>query len=387
MNIMMVHLRNIGGVAGGLERVLCQFANEMSRRGHTVSIVIYDNSGEKPYYTVDDNVQLFNIYERRREPEQIPILIKIGREWARCRGRVEAWYERYRDPFIIPSLREVYHEFHPDVILNQYYTSSGFVYASKPDCPVINMLHNEPQRVLHNASERERTGIANSSLVQVLLPCFMEYMKKELPGTPCVWVPNIVSPVSQSVDLSVERQRYTILHVGRLAKSHKRQHLLIEAFARIADRFPQWDVQFWGDGNQDYKKELSHLISKNHLEKRVFLCGTTHDVLHKYLEADLFAFPSASEGFGLALTEAMSVGLPVVAYRSCPACADLIQDERTGLLADDGVDSLAQVLSTLMSDRALRIRLGKNAKEDMKKFSPDKIWNRWENILHSTISK
>lgn len=46
MNIMMVHLRNIGGVAGGLERVLCQFANEMSRRGHTVSIVIYDNSGE-----------------------------------------------------------------------------------------------------------------------------------------------------------------------------------------------------------------------------------------------------------------------------------------------------------------------------------------------------
>lgn len=118
MNIMMVHLRNIGGIAGGLEKVLCQFSNEMARRGHTVSVVIYDDSGKDPYYSLKSGVRLINIYERRHEPKKMSFLNKTARELSRLRGHVEAWYEQYRDPFILPSLQEVYHECRPDVILN-----------------------------------------------------------------------------------------------------------------------------------------------------------------------------------------------------------------------------------------------------------------------------
>lgn len=42
MKIVMAHFRDISGVSGGLERVLCNFSNEMSKRGHDVHILTYD---------------------------------------------------------------------------------------------------------------------------------------------------------------------------------------------------------------------------------------------------------------------------------------------------------------------------------------------------------
>lgn len=383
---MFVHLRNIGGVAGGLEKVVCQFANEMVSRGHAAAIVIYDDSGKPPYYRLDERVKLINIWERRSEPPRMGFITKLSREWARCRGQVEAWYEAYRDPYILPSLREVYEEFRPDVILNQYYTSSGFVYASKPGCPVINMFHSEPQRILTSLSPRELQGIEHSEMVQVLLPSFKNYVKEKLPKNDCICIPNIVYPTEEKSDLFLKKKWYTILDVGRLNKEYKRPHLLIMAFAAIADKYPNWKVEFWGDGNGSYKRELQQLIDKEKLRGRVFLCGPTHDVLHKYINSDLFVFPSASEGFGLAMTEAMSAGLPVVGYRSCQACADIIKDGKNGLLAEDGIMGLAEKLDILMGNQKMRIEMGHCARKDMERFAPEKIWNQWEKVLASVVS-
>lgn len=387
MNIMMIHLRNIGGVAGGLEKVMCQFSNEMNRRGHGVTMVIYDNSGKPPYYSLDKNVRLINLYDRRHEPRHMRMRSKLEREWARARGKVESWYETYRDPYILPSLQEVYQECRPDVILNQYYSSIGFIYASHPDCPVIQMLHNEPARIIKKTSKRERDGLAHCALIQVLLPGFVKEVKKHFPEIPCVNVPNVVYPSEQASDLASHSAPYTILHVGRLDRNHKQQHILIEAFARIAHDFPEWRVEFWGDGKAEYKEELVHLISANHLETQVKLCGATHHISEKYVYADVFAFPSAYEGWGLALTEAMSAGLPVVAFRSCQACADLVTHEQTGLLSEDGVDAFSDQLARIMKDRDLRIRLGRQARKEMEKYTPDRVWNQWEDILQKIVAE
>lgn len=82
--------------------------------------------------------------------------------------------------------------------------------------------------------------------------------------------------------------------------------------------------------NQDYEKELRRLISELHLDSRVFLCGTTSNVMSVLCEADIFAFPSAYEGFPLALTEAMSIGLPSVGFRSANAVNELIHHNVNG---------------------------------------------------------
>jgi len=108
-------------------------------------------------------------------------------------------------------------------------------------------------------------------------------------------------------------------------------------------------------------------------------------VLSKYLTADIFAFPSAFEGFGLSMAEAMSAGLPVVAYKTCPAVNELITDGEDGFLMDDGVEPLAEGLRRLMHDQSLRVDMGKKAHAAMKKYSPFTVWKQWENLLNRAV--
>ena len=105
------------------------------------------------------------------------------------------------------------------------------------------------------------------------------------------------------------------------------------------------------------------------------------------LQGDIFAFPSAYEGFGLTLAEAMSVGLPGIGYKNCSAVNEIIKDGENGLLADDGVDSLAEKMRQLMSSSSLRQQLGETAHESMKQYSAENIWGQWEKLIKEVILK
>ena len=104
-------------------------------------------------------------------------------------------------------------------------------------------------------------------------------------------------------------------------------------------------------------------------------------------KGDIFAFPSAYEGFSLALGEAMSMGLPSIAFKSCISANGMIDNEKTGILCEDGVDEFKKGLIYLMNDSILRHNLGYCARLSMKKFSPEAIWCQWERLLEDSIMK
>ena len=173
-----------------------------------------------------------------------------------------------------------------------------------------------------------------------------------------------------------------------MSRGQKRQHLLIESFAKIARKYPQWKVELWGEeqNSNQYTMYLTSLIIKYHLESQVFLRGNAKNVIDIYKKADIFAFPSAFEGFGLAMTEAMSAGLAVIAFQSCPAVNELIQSGRNGLLVKDGVKALSEGLEYLMTNREKRLAFGKQAQQDMKKYAAKEIWDQWEKIMIEVVS-
>lgn len=178
--------------------------------------------------------------------------------------------------------------------------------------------------------------------------------------------------------------------MARLTRNQKRPHLLIEAFSRLADKYPEWRVQFWGsepDGKTVYTRELQKLIETKGLENQVTLCGNTSDVLSKYVNADIIVLPSAYEGFGLALAEGMSAGLPGVGFRNCMGVNEIIEDGRTGYLVGEGDEELAGGLSRLMENQNLRVTMGKAAHEAMKQYAPEKIWSAWDNLLNQVVRK
>lgn len=157
----------------------------------------------------------------------------------------------------------------------------------------------------------------------------------------------------------------------------------------MAKDYPDWRVELWGGGNDSgasYAKELREQIRKYYLENQVFLKGESTHIINQYKKSDIFCFPSAYEGFPLAMTEAMSSGLPVVGFKSCTAVVDLIDDGRTGVLVDDGAESFAKGMKILMDSREKREKMGAQAREAMKGYAPEAIWNMWEKLLNEVVS-
>ena len=127
-------------------------------------------------------------------------------------------------------------------------------------------------------------------------------------------------------------------------------------------------------------------ISKAGLENRITLNGTTNDVEHVLAGGDLFVFPSAYEGFGLTPAEAMSKGLPVIAYASCPAVNELVKDGVTGyLVKDGGAAPLEGKMRLLMENQELRAKLGEQAHEAMQCYAPNAIWDAWEGLIKEVL--
>lgn len=245
--------------------------------------------------------------------------------------------------------------------------------------PVISMLHNDPDEIFCGSPAEERKALEKSVAIQVLLPSFISKAKKYLHYDHFIAIPNAVNAPSVTVDHLAKKDKYTVTCVGRLTGRTKRQHLLIEAFARLAKDHPDWQVKLWGDTyDKPYVASLRSKIKKYGLEKQVFLCGTTKDMDAVWKETDIFAFPSHHEGFPLALSEALSCGIPAVGYRSCPAVNELIQSGKTGLLVEEGASALAEGLKKLMESPVLRERFGKNAQMAAEMYRPEIVWGKWE---------
>lgn len=90
------------------------------------------------------------------------------------------------------------------------------------------------------------------------------------------------------------------------------------------------------------------------------------------------------------MTEAMSAGLPVVAYESCSSANHIILNEVNGILVKDGVEGLAERLRRLMVSKELRYKIGGKAHnsmkkyDSMKKYAPDNVWSQWESLIQKT---
>jgi glycosyltransferase involved in cell wall biosynthesis len=110
-----------------------------------------------------------------------------------------------------------------------------------------------------------------------------------------------------------------------------------------------------GDG--PLRPALEAQIKESALADRVFLLGARADVSACLSAADVFLFPSAHEGLGIAALEAMRAGLPVVAYSVGPI-PEVVIDGETGLLVDPGnAAGLAAAVERLL-EPSLRLRLG-----------------------------
>jgi glycosyltransferase involved in cell wall biosynthesis len=162
--------------------------------------------------------------------------------------------------------------------------------------------------------------------------------------------------------------------------------LLVEAFNRIHRRYPDWHLVIFGNGME--RANLERQVAGLGLGGRIHLPGAVSSPRRLLSEADLFVLSSRFEGFPNALLEAMVCGLAVVSF-DCPSGPrDIIRDGKDGLLVPrEDVSALANAMSVLMSDAAVRQRLGVSAREVAQRFSLERIAGLWEVLLGAAAQR
>lgn len=159
----------------------------------------------------------------------------------------------------------------------------------------------------------------------------------------------------------VAARKPVILNVGHIAY-RKGQEVLVEAFLKVAARYPEWTLQLAGYASNDGAAErIGQMAARQNCTARVQLLGQRDDAFNLMREASIYVQPSREEALGLALQEAMFYGCPAIGSR-IGGIPELIDDQRDGFLFASGdAAQLAQQLELLMREETQRQSWGKAA--------------------------
>lgn len=191
----------------------------------------------------------------------------------------------------------------------------------------------------------------------------------------------IGNPIREIEINSTIKKEDIILSVGRLIIS-KHHDELIHIFSKI--EAPDWKLVIVGDDalKQKNKEKLERLTRDLGIEDRVELTGKRLDVETFYNRAKIFAFTSSSEGFPNVIGEAMSAGLPVVAYDCIAGPSDLVEHEKTGFLVKlHDTKAFQKALEKLIIDENLRTEFGQAGKKKIREFSVSEIDQKYEKTI------
>jgi len=182
-----------------------------------------------------------------------------------------------------------------------------------------------------------------------------------------------------------ELRTSTVISVGRYT-DQKGFDLLIQSWAAIDENIRQaWQLKIIGP-NGSAKPDLVRQIEMLGINN-VVLADTCENMAAEYDNADVYVMSSRYEGFGLTLIEAMSSGLPVVAF-DCPMGPGEIIDNQYGIIVEkENTSALSEAISQLITDKALRYNLSEQSLLRAKDFSEQSIADEWQSTLINFIEK
>ncbi|MFF3314083.1 glycosyltransferase [Streptomyces sp. NPDC003035] len=200
-------------------------------------------------------------------------------------------------------------------------------------------------------------------------------------GTVFQAIPNATTGTFMRADVGASR---IVTSSGRFV-DWKRFDLLINAFAQLGTKHPDWTLRIYGSGVE--KANLRKLIDDLGANERIQLMGHTTYLREELAKAALHTSTSTDETFGLTIVEAMTCGVPVLSTAGPHGPSEIIDDGVNGALSPVGdVDAFAKSLDWLMGDADLRVRLGANALEKSRVYSPEAQAETYEGFLTQLLS-
>ena len=338
---------------GGAERVMINLADYFSRQGYkTILVTSFRDTWE---YTVPNAVKRITLEEH--EIKQSKLKRNITR---------------------IKRLRKLCKDEKPDILVSFMAEPNFRAILATWGLPVKNLIS------VRNDPDKEYAGRVGHIVGKYLLP-FADgcvFQTKEAKN----WFPKRLQKKSRIIYNAVKEDFYhverhpvpgEIVTCGRL-EEQKNHALLIAAFSKVVERYPEARLKIYGVGSLCGK--LQKQIDALGLHEKAFLMGATNHV-EKVLEtADVFVLSSDFEGMPNALMEAMAAGVPCIST-DCPCGGprELFGDEMAVYLTSiNNSSELAKRLNAFYClNESERAQVEKKIKKRSKLFMPDLVNLAW----------
>ena len=290
------------------------------------------------------------------------------------------------------ELHNVINIFNPDVVVlaSDWQKLINSVVDAAGTIPVIAEFHNAYDYIMRKVGVSENSikkytsrwysmrtlkGLRRCAKMVVLTESDARCWRQHFDNV-CV-IPNPVTIYPDVVD-DIPKDNGRIIFVGRF-NHEKRIDRLVSAFSLIAEKYPQWHVDIFGEGNE--KQLIADKIQECHLEGRVIIHDPTNAIFDEYKRSEMLVLCSEHEARPLVLVEAMACGVPCVSM-DCPyGPREIITDGVTGLLALDGdIEDLARKIEWMIVHEDERKKMGRSAREDAAKYKMAVIMQDWEKL-------
>jgi glycosyltransferase involved in cell wall biosynthesis len=355
---------------GGVGRWQTRMARLFAERGHRVTVIGIAPAEVPMDLGADPPFRTLTLY-RRRPPNRRRPRLPAGLDPAvrRQEAHVRAAAEQMSRLFRTARPGAV-------IIVTQVWAMEWVALADTAGHPVIGMSHESFEacrrssrfaRVLKYYKDVDRMLALTQEDADLWVDEGLNnvgFMPNPLPVTP-----GAPSP----------RTDKAVTGIGRLSHD-KGVDLLLDVWAEAAPRQPGWILRVYGAGDQE--AALRQRCTELGLDDSVEWAGRTDDVTGALRRSSVFVLSSRAEGFPLVLLEAMACGVPCAAFDCSPGVREIVTDGQDGLLARHGNTSeLARHLLRLMADENLRDTMGERARQNVRRFAPDVITRRWEELF------
>ena len=351
---------------GGAERVLANLGNELVRRGHEIIISLNENATN---YELDPRV-----------------LIHSSRICVENKGRTIAHQllHRINKSFLgFRHTKRVIKQEKPDCIITFLQCNMLPIICSHGNIPIVHSEHNAYDRKLGMRYHFNRFFLNRFfDKVFVLSPFDQGFARaKGLSNTAIMPNPNTFLPISDAEYVDFFSKRRNILACGRISSWYvKGFDIAIKAFAEVSKLVPGVDLDIAGAGDKESIDTLMQIAAKYNVENRVHFLGRCSNIQEVMRQHQLFLLASRTEGFPMVVTEAMSQGLPCVAFEHLASF--IILNKIDGYLVnDEDVLALSKAMQDLLLSDELRFRFGKAGLCNVNRFAADVIATKWEDQL------
>ena len=361
---------NLG--SGGAERVTSLLANEFCKKGHDVVIIFFRD--RLIFYELDSRIKI----------------VVIGEEChSNAMWRKMLWLRKYvkesKPDVVIPFRVSVY----CTTILSLLGLSVRIVASERIDPRIPDSYWTLIRKIL--------LPFANHLVVQTnyIKSYYPKFIQKKTTVIPNPVRDEVFSlPRSSSITINpspkgeesikCEEKLNRIISVARLYPQ-KNQKMMIEAFAKIAGNFPDWQLVIFGEG--PLRATLESLVSSLKLQGRVLLPGRTEHVIEELRRSKIFCLSSDYEGMSNSMIEAICVGLPIITTKVSGSEYFIKENKNGFLLERNDVDGMEKAMRKLMSDENLKKIMGDNNRQQANVFKIEHIFQQWENVVNKVVNR